>query len=401
MSQPGRYFTSGFLFSATGKHTVFLCISILLSILSGNLSGQTEKQFSLKGYVTVMQSTMFDSLKGEFVNDNLIHNRLNFRWYASQKLTFAAEMRNRLFTGDMVRLGKVFTGTMDSDPGMADLSWNVSSGRSYLLNSKIDRLWFDYHSEKLQVTLGRQRINWGQTFVWNPNDIFNTYSYFDVDYEERPGSDALRLQYYTSYSSSAELVVKADNDNDITAAGLYRLNKWGYDFQFLAGYYDDTDIVLGTGWSGQLGSLSFRGEASLFHPVEDFPVKNGVLVLTSSLEKIFSDNSLAQLQVMYCNRPVKTGNFGLFYNSDISARDMAFSEFTGFGQFTWAVTPLVSLGTGVMWMPDIKGYFAGPSLSYSIAENIDFSFIWQYFNSEISGPRQDINLCFLKLKYSF
>ncbi len=89
--------------------------------------------------------------------------------------------------------------------------------------------------DKFQVTLGRQRINWGQTFVWNPNDIFNAYSYFDFDYIERPGSDAVRLQYFPSSSSVAEFAVKVDDENDITAAGLYRFNKWGYDIQFLAG----------------------------------------------------------------------------------------------------------------------------------------------------------------------
>ena len=50
-----------------------------------------------------MQSVMFDSLSGPFVIDNLIHNRLNLKGYVNENITFAAEFRNRLFTGDMVR----------------------------------------------------------------------------------------------------------------------------------------------------------------------------------------------------------------------------------------------------------------------------------------------------------
>ena len=42
-------------------------------------------------------------------------------------------------------------------------------------------------TEGFIATAGRQRINWGQTFVWNVNDVFNAYSYFDFDYKERPG----------------------------------------------------------------------------------------------------------------------------------------------------------------------------------------------------------------------
>lgn len=32
--------------------------------------------------------------------------------------------------------------------------------------------------------------------AWNPNDWFNTYNYFDFDYEERPGTDAIRVRVY-------------------------------------------------------------------------------------------------------------------------------------------------------------------------------------------------------------
>lgn len=111
-------------------------------------------------------------------------------------------------------------------------------GKSYVLNIAIDRLWLDFTHKNFQATLGRQRINWSQTFVWNPNDLFNTYSYFDFDYEEKPGSDAVRLQYFTSASSKAELLVKAGKDKKVTAAALYRFNKWKYDFQGLAGIFN-------------------------------------------------------------------------------------------------------------------------------------------------------------------
>jgi hypothetical protein len=54
-----------------------------------------------------------------------------------------------------------------------------------------------------------------------------------------------------------------------------------------------------------------------------------------------------------------------------------------------------------MWFPDLEGYYTGPSLDYSLAENLDFSLLWQHFNSIMAGIRTKINLGFLKLKYSF
>src|SRR5690606_8216418 len=143
----------------------------------------------------------------------------------------------------------------------------------------------------------------------------------------RPGSDAVRLQYFTSSSSSAEMAVKVDADNDITAAGLWRFNKWGYDIQFLAGFSDGRDIVIGTGWSGAIGQVSFRGEASWFDPWEDFPGDESTILVTTGFDRVFKDNSVAQVQLMYCNRPVGLYDFNRLYSGNLSARDLAFSEF--------------------------------------------------------------------------
>ncbi len=163
-----------------------------------------------------------------------------------------------------------YAASVAADQGWVDMSWNILNEQSFFLNTTIDRLWADFNYGKFQARVGRQRINWGQTLVWNPNDVFNSYSFFDFDYVERPGSDAIRLQYYPGSSSAMELAVKADYRDHITASALYRFNKWGYDIQFLAGYVNSEDLMAGAGWSGAIGSVSFRGEASWFQPAGNF-----------------------------------------------------------------------------------------------------------------------------------
>ncbi len=68
---------------------------------------------------------MFDSLSGPFLNENLLHNRINFKAYLNDNITFAAEFRNRLFTGDMVRHGRPYSGMIGKDEGVVDMSWNI------------------------------------------------------------------------------------------------------------------------------------------------------------------------------------------------------------------------------------------------------------------------------------
>jgi hypothetical protein len=173
------------------------------------------KKLELSGYISNMQSVQFEDIKGLWINDNLIHNRLNFDWYVSDKLTFKMGVRNRIFTGESLKLipnyGE-FIG--DSELGIMDLNWNVINEQSVILNTNIDRLYFQYQTDKFSATVGRQRINWGKAFAWNPNDIFNAYSFFDFDYVERPGSDAVRLEYYTGMVSSIELAAKIDKNED-------------------------------------------------------------------------------------------------------------------------------------------------------------------------------------------
>jgi hypothetical protein len=378
-----------------------LTLSIII-LTSGSVFPQDKTKFlTLNGYVSTMQSVMFDSLSGPFVNDNLIHNRLNFKGYVNENITFAAEFRNRLYTGDMVRSVPSYSEMIAADQGWVDMSWNILNEQSFFLNTTIDRLWVDFNYGKFQARVGRQRINWGQTLIWNPNDVFNAYSFFDFDYIERPGSDAIRLQYYPDYSSALEFAIKADCNNNITASGLYRFNKWGYDIQFLAGYVASEDLMAGLGWSGAIGSVSFRGEASWFRPYQNFKDSAGTGIFTFGFDRTFKNNCIAQAQVMFCNNPVNPGSFSKFYFGTLSAKQLAFSKFTAFGQFTWPVTPLFNVSVSAMWFPDLKGYYAGPSLDYSIAENVDLSLYWQHFDSETAASAEKINMGFLRVKVSF
>jgi len=381
------------------KIPVFLTGVIIIALNVKILAQQEKNPLSLKGYVTNIQNAMFDSLSGTVSYNNILHNRLNFKGYPCRNITLGIEVRNRLFTGDLARTGHFYSDIIEKDNGWLDMSWNIIKENSFFLNTTLDRFWISFKMGKLEISTGRQRINWGQAIVWNPNDIFNTYSFFDFDYIERPGSDAIRFQYFTSSSSVIELAAKADNEDRITAAGLFRFNFRGYDIQFLGGYSNSTDFVAGTGWSGSLFNASFRGEATWFYKLNG--EANSTLILTSGIDKIFENNSILQIQVMYSSRPVDLYDFNLFYSGTLSAKDLAFSKFTAFGNFTWAITPLLNTGISVMWFPDLKGYFAGPSFDYSLSENMDFSVIWQHFNIHTGSLKSRMNLAFLRLKYSF
>jgi hypothetical protein len=389
---------------------VLLSLAVTVSVVAQETVTGTQEEdngtqgktwFSAGGYATWLHTAMFEDPADDWVNSSMLHNRLNFKAYAGSSTIFALEIRNRFVTGDMVRLDPTYVPGLSADPGWADLSWNVSKGNSYVLNLMIDRAYVDFTAGSLQVRAGRQRINWSQALIWNPNDIFNTYSFFDFDYVERPGSDAIRLTYSTGASSSVEAAVKVDGSRRITAAALGRFTLMNTDLQLLAGVTDDDFFTAGTGISGAIGSLSVRGEATLFAPFRSAAGENNNFIATLGIDKAFSDRVTALAQVMYSSNPVDLTGFTELYGGGLTARQLAFSKYSAAAQVAWTPVPLLNISLAAIWFPDIDGYYAGPSIDFSLAENTDFTLVWQHFSSTIAGVETRMNLGFLRIRYSF
>lgn len=378
-------------------------------IISFKVVGQ-EKQsilsnMELNGYVKYMNTVMFNSIDSVWLVDNLVHNRLNYNWYISDNLTLSAGMRNRLVYGDLLKFIPGYADSFEDDNGFLNfLTNNISDANSYVLTTTFDRAYFEYNSSNWTVTLGRQRINWGQSFAWNPNDIFNSYSFFDFDYEERPGSDALRIQYYPNFTSVAEAAIKIDKENNITAAGLYRFNKWSYDIQVIGGIMDTTDYVLGAGWSGSIWDFGFTGEVTYFHPQENFSDSTGVVILTTGLSYMFSNSLNVSLEGSYNGYfdKMNISNFNDLYFMPLSVKTTSYSKFSWFGQVSYPIHPLLNATVAAMYFPSLgDGYFLMPSLAYSVSNNFECSLYGQRFEGKFGGQYDKMTMLFLRFRYSF
>lgn len=375
---------------------------ILLFILVFPLRGHTQDDKLLfQGYVSNMQSVMFEHLHDNWTNDNLFHNRLQLKWFAANDITTNLEIRNRFFYGESMQIPG-YKDLFIKDRGWADLSFDITSGTSYILNSKIDRAWIAFNFDKLNVKIGRQRINWGKTMVWNPNDIFNAYSFFDFDYVEKPGCDAIRLQYYTGSSSNLEVSVKADNQNRITAAGILRINPGMYDLQFFSGFLNDEDYVAGTGWAGNIKGAGFSGELTLFQP-RDSAFGKGDMMFSIGTNYTFKNALFLQVEFLYSSVNYNDLSFTDFYFMPLTVKDITFTDYNIFTRLSYPFTPLLSGTFSAMYFPSIKGYFVGPSLSYSLQDNLDLSLFLQHFDGEFNklNGKQQLTLAFLRLKWSF
>lgn len=385
------------------KRILLLFLIFIPLILSAQDSVKVNN-IALNGYVKDMQSFIFKDFKSAWTNSNLIHNRLNFKWFVSHSFTASLELTNRFLYGNILNRFPEYKNTFDYDNGIISLSKNWSEGKSYLFNTSIDRFWLQYSNKKLQITAGRQRINWGQNFVWNPNDIFNSYSYFDFDYEEKPGSDAVRMQYYLTSTSVIEFAVKLNKQKESTLAGLYRFNRCNYDIQLISGIIDDSDFMIGTGWSGQLGDGGFTGEASYFRPLSHFMNSTGVFLASAGYNYTFSNSLFLQAEALYNGNKNSTNIFSInqLTSSNLSAKNLFLPDFSFFCSASYPITPLVDCSLAGIGNPQSKLYFIIPTLNISLSNNLELSFIGQILRyTEKDIFKQDLNFVYVRLKQSF
>jgi hypothetical protein len=386
------------------KRLSILILALLLFLIA-NSQDEDFSEISLNGYVKYMNTIIFDEVDLPWMIDNLIHNRLNFRWYLSENFTFSTDLRNRFVYGDYVKAIPGYDKILSNDNGYLNFLTNkIYSNSSSVLVTSFDRFYLEYNTEGWTVTAGRQRINWGQSFAWNPNDIFNTYSFFDFDYEERLGSDALRIQYYPDYSKTIDAVIKIDEDKNITAAGLYRFNKWGYDIQILGGIIDSTDFVVGTGWSGNLKSFGFNGEVSYFHPQLNFSDTSGVMLATAGFNYMFGNSLYLSFEGIYNGyfSKLNMNSFTDLYFIPQTAKTISFSKFSWFAQASLPINPLLNSSLAVMFFPSLgDGYFIMPSLAYSVSNNMEISILGQKFSGKFNGHEETLNMFFLRFRLNF
>jgi hypothetical protein len=381
--------------------SIFIIFSLTL-----NISAQDkERNWRLNGHLQVLQDVWIPPATSQWQTMTMIGNRLDFRWNPGNTFSFHAGVRNNLNLGQMVQMYYPYYAEMSTvEEGFFDLTKLWVSDSSYYFYSNIDRLNMKVKTGKFEATIGRQRINWGINLVWTPNDIFNSFNYFDFDYVERPGCDAVLMEYFTGTTSSLQLGFKLDSDDEITSALMYRFNRWNYDFQAFTGVMT-TDLVVGAGWSGDIKGAGFTGEMSYFHPYEDLPDTTGIFEASISANYTFKNSLFINGSYLYNSTGTKgPAGYGtvLSLYADISAKNFTLAKHSIYAGIGYPITPLVRADLSAIFNPNDKSGFVGPSFDISLTNNVSLLLIGQLFWGDNMTEFGDYGeLCYLRLKWNF
>lgn len=393
--------TGGFSYVGIGIHFFLLQISFL-SYAQDSLLPYPRKHFAIKGFIKDVQSAYFTDNAKSLITGSYIHNRINFRWNIANNLHLRLESRNRLYYGEQVKNTPGFGKYIDTDNGYFDFTYNIISDTSIVFNTTLDRALLSWSKKRWDITIGRQRINWGINIVWNPNDIFNTFNYLDFDYEERPGSDAVRIQYNTGVFSSFQVAYKPAKDgNKQVGALMYKTNIGKYDWQNFAGVYRQ-DLVAGTGWAGNIKQTGFKGEATYFHSYKTMDTA-GTLITSLSFDRTFKGNYFIMASYLY-----NSGGKDLFYSAadltkiTISVKNLMPFKHTFFAEVSKSINPLVSAGFSAMFSPTKNSLILFPTVGVSLSDNWDLTFIMQSFFADVNNSYRTMgNAVYIRLRWSY
>ena len=379
-----------------------LLLSLILLLLGNNLFF-SQSIWEYKGYVTNMESVWLQKDIDAMFISGTAQNRFDFSIYPVDGMSVNIGLRNNIDYGNTVFFTPGYSEFITRDDGYFNLTKNWRQRNSYVFYSNIDRINIFYSNNNFEFQLGRQRINWGVNLAWTPNDIFNSSSYLNFDYEEKQGSDGVRGQYYFDYSSSIEFVYKLDREKRITSALMYRFNFWNYDFQTFIGMMH-SDYVYGLGWSGNVLSANISGELTYFRDKENFADTTGQLVASLGWTYTFASDFYVHAEFLY-NSAGTTGNAGglnSILSNGYNAKNLSAAKYSLFGDIAYQVNPLVRIDLSTIINPSDKSFYIGPFASFSVSQTVDMLLGGQFFYGDSKTEWGDYGqFYFLRLKWSF
>jgi len=384
---------------------------LLLLLLWGGSSAQAGQDIDLSGYLqgSLLQyrtpASSASSRNEQY--EYRLQNRLNLRWDVAAGFSLHGGLRTRLFAGDLVRTAPQYVKELRRDSGLFNLSATLVDQDNLLLVTSADRLFAEWDRNDWLIRAGRQRVNWGINMITNPNDIFNIYSIYAIDYPERPGSDALRIQRFTGFGSRVELAISPGRQRrETVAAALYGFNFKGYDVQIISGYYRDR-LAVGGGWAGNLNGAGFKGEAMLFHDLtkqKDNFRHNINTIIAVSLDYMFENGLFVVTELLY-NKDGGNRDNELPrqpFPSGLAADNPSLTRYQGALQLSVLIHPLVNSSLTSVYFFQEKALFVSPALIWSVRQNLDLTVSAQLFNGGSNTLlEQAADLYMASLKYNF
>lgn len=379
------------------RRACILMITLNTTILCAE--GKNDK-LSVTGYLKYLHRIEVIHQPDTLLTGELLHQRTNVRWDVNHRFSIRIDLRTRLFYGPLYTGQSDFINSLRVREALLNTDYFPIKDRHAVLLLQADRSYVEYHTERWNVRAGKQRVNWGTNLIWNPNDVFNSYNILDFDYEERPGTDAIRIQHTFTTAATLDGVWSPKRSGGSKFATMYRTHAGTYDLQFLAGR-NQAQWMTGMGWAGNLKDAGFKGEMNWY------PGNNQSLhqfLAAGTLDYTFEKGWYTYISYLYQQHTPPSGQLGSYdFTYPVSSPKylMPFVN-SFFGGVMKELSPIISLQLALIYGDRNSTTLFYPSLTWNAGENMNVLLTGIASLSKQQEKLENIsNSIFLRMKYSF
>jgi hypothetical protein len=187
-----------------------------------------ETSLSIGGYVrslTQLYDPGYDTPASDDRETGIHAEVVRLKWNLRFGESVLVEVHNRI-------QAQVSSTTLEASGSNVGFGVSVVPGRRWdLSNTWVDqerlRVWHDmdrlsltWYTDLVDMTVGRQAITWGISNVFPVSDLWAQFSPFELDTEEKPGIDAMRILSYPSSSIELDAVIADRGSSRNLSAGL-------------------------------------------------------------------------------------------------------------------------------------------------------------------------------------
>ena len=238
-------------------------------------SQRTWPSLDLSGYVrslTGIHDAGFDA--PEIDRRTGFHGQVaRLRWRIGFGDAVTLDVHNRLqarlssTAGGLGEVAGIGVSVVPSRP--VDLSTHLLEEDRIELWHDVDRLALTFRAGGADITAGRQAITWGLAYLFPVADLWAQFSPFELDTEEKPGIDAVRVLAYPAAGLELDGVVAARGRAEDWSAGLRATFELpSADVYAAAGKFWNQAMLLG-GIAYVLDVSTLRAEAVLPWDLDD------------------------------------------------------------------------------------------------------------------------------------
>lgn len=244
----------------------------------------------------------------------------------------------------------------------------------------LDRAFITLSPSFGDISIGRQPVAFGSARFINPTDILTSFSYIELNNEERIGVDAVRVRVPVGALGELDAGAVFGDDFRLAESAAFlrmRLPLLGMDFSPLVILFKE-NVLLGVDMVTSIGGAGFwlEGAYTFANLADHHEADEDYMRLSTGLDYSFTDTFYASVEYHYnsagSHDPDDYGEILSGLEKEIAYTEGAVyllgSHYIAPG-FTWQATPLMSFSSSVLFNWGDRSLLFFPDMQYSMSDN--------------------------------